>query len=186
MIAAGVVETGRVLVVEDDEVFRARLRYGLTKRGFDVVEAGSVGDAVAQLSAFAADDWPEYALLDLRLADGSGLTLVKTLLVGDPGTRVVILTGYGSIANAVEAVQLGAVQYLTKPVSIELVVQALLGSPVSDPASVPTAPSLARVEWEHIQRVMFDCEGNITRAAKILGLHRRSLQRKLSKLPSQR
>jgi two-component system, response regulator RegA len=183
-------EAGRVLVVEDDEVFRTRLVYGLGKQGFEVVEANSVASAEQHFERFAsgAEDWPEYALLDLRLADGFGLALVKKILAGDPGTRIVILTGYGSIANAVEAVQLGAVQYLTKPVSIELIVKALLGSQLGtqSPSATADTPSLARVEWEHIQRVMADCEGNITHAAKVLGLHRRSLQRKLSKMPSQR
>jgi two-component system response regulator RegA len=121
--------------------------------------------------------------VDLRLKDGSGLDVVRALAEVGRGTAVVVLTGYGSIATALEAVRLGARHYLTKPAGADEILAALLGEqrPPAPPAA--TAPSLARVEWEHINRVLPDCGGNVSEAARLLGIHRRSLQRKLAKFP---
>jgi two-component system response regulator RegA len=120
------------------------------------------------------------------------LEVVRELHRIDPSTRIVVLTGYGSIATALEAVRLGATHYLTKPADVDEIIAALDRDPrePADPSladgELPETPSLARVEWEHIQRVLTDCDGNITKAAERLGIHRRSLQRKLAKFPTRR
>lgn len=170
--------TGRsVLVVDDDDVFRLRLVRALSERGFDAQGARSHEEAMELAKA----ESPEFAVVDLRLPGKSGIDTVRELKHLDPATTVVLLTGYGSIASAVEAVRLGAVQYLSKPVDVDQVLAAFDGAaPAHDDASVP---SLARVEWEHINRILTDCGGNISQAARLLGVHRRSLQRKLAKYP---
>ena len=168
-----------VLVVDDDEVFRTRLGQAFRDRGFDVRTARDATEAIRS----ARQDSPEFAVVDLRMPDGSGLEVVRELHGIDPASVIVMLTGYGSIATAVEAVRLGAVHYLSKPVDIDQILSAFEGKSAASAASVP---SLARVEWEHIQRVLRDCDGNISQAARLLGLHRRSLQRKLSKDPVRR
>jgi two-component system response regulator RegA len=169
-----------LLVVEDDETLRVRMARALRDRGFAVSEAGSVAEATADRS-----EPLDAALVDLRLPDGSGLSVVEHLVAAHPGVAIVVLTGYGSIATALEAVRLGARHYLTKPADVDQILAALEGG---EPHAVPESqvPSLARVEWEHIQRVLQDCGGNISQAARVLGLHRRSLQRKLSKYPTAR
>ena len=168
-----------VLVVDDDEVFRQRLARALYERGLDVRTAPDVPGALAA----ARSDPPELAIVDLRMPGRSGLELVQELRKLDPATRILVLTGYGSIATAVESVKLGAATYLTKPVDADQILAAFNGE--TPPGSGPgfAVPSLARVEWEHIQRVMADCGGNLSQAARALGIHRRSLQRKLSKDP---
>lgn len=170
-----------LLLVDDDDVFRERLARAFRERGFDVETHASVAAATAALG----DESPEFALVDLRMPDASGLELVRTLHARDPATRIVVLTGYGSIATAVRAVKDGAADYLTKPLDFPRIAAALVGSELAeDPAEELRSPSLARIEWEHIQRVLVECDDNITQAAKVLGLHRRSLQRKLSKYPA--
>jgi two-component system, response regulator RegA len=168
-----------LLIVDDDAPFRERLVRAMRDRGF---EARGAADRQAALHA-AREDSPELALVDLRLGHESGLDLVRELKQNDPSTVVVVLTGYGSIATAVESVKLGAATYLTKPADADQIVAAFEGT---QPAEQPTVPSLARVEWEHIQRVLADCGGNVSQAARTLGLHRRSLQRKLTKYPPAR
>jgi two-component system response regulator RegA len=165
-----------LLIVEDDSPLRERLVRAMRDRGFDAV---GVPDHVAALAA-ARQDSPELALIDLRLRGESGLSVIRDLKELDPGTVVVVLTGYGSIATAVEAVKLGAASYLTKPADADQIVAAFDGT---QPQAESEVPSLARVEWEHIHRVLADCGGNVSRAARALGIHRRSLQRKLSKDP---
>lgn len=166
------------LVADDDEVFRERIARALRARGFEVREASGVADACA----LASQDSPELALVDLRMPDGSGLEVVRELHRLDATTRIVVLTGYGSIATALEAVRLGAVHYLTKPADVDQILAAF--DPGGTEGDVPAeTPSLARVEWEHINRVLTDCGGNISEAARVLGIHRRSLQRKLQKFP---
>ena len=131
-------------------------------------------------------DSPEMAVVDLRLPDRSGLDVVRELKAIDPQTAIVVLTGYGSIATALEGIRLGAVHYLTKPTdrrSDPRRLRARPGRRAARPAA-PDTPSLARVEWEHMQRVLTDCDGNVSEAARQLGMHRRSLQRKLSEYPS--
>ncbi len=166
-----------LLIVEDDEAFRTRLVRAFRDRGYDVTAAAGHDDAVASATA----DSPELALVDLRLPGRSGLEVVQALRAIDDTTRIVVLTGYGSIATAVESMRLGATSYLTKPVDAEQILDAFEGNP--QPAA-STVPTLARVEWEHIQRVLAGCDGNITQAARLLGIHRRSLQRKLFKNPA--
>jgi two-component system, response regulator RegA len=171
-----------LLVVDDDEAFRTRVVRAFRERGFSVSQAGDVAEAMAS----ARNDSPEMALVDLRLPGGSGLELVRELRALDPTTTIVMLTGYGSIATAVQSVQLGAATYLTKPVDADQILAAFdqaAGGSTGAPPSAPAAQPLARVEWEHIQRVLADCNGNVSQAARILGIHRRSLQRKLSKHP---
>jgi two-component system response regulator RegA len=186
-------EKPTLLLVDDDEVFRGRMARALRERGYDVRTAGSFDEA----RAMAAEDSPEFALVDLRMPGRSGLELVRELRALDATTRVVVLTGYGSIATAVEAMRLGAVHYLPKPADADDVIAAFSkGEKVESGANGDRdegavrleheAPSLARAEWEHIQRVLADCDGNVSDAARRLGLHRRSLQRKLQKDPPTR
>ena len=174
-----------LLIVEDDDRLRPRLARALAERGFETREADDYDTALQA----ARDDSPEYLLVDLRLPGAkSGLDIVRDIKALDPSTIVVVLTGYGSIATAVEAVRLGAAEYLTKPAEVDQIVAALTRSaPAAAPVEGPEqVPSLARVEWEHINRVLADCGGNVSKAARLLGIHRRSLQRKLSRFPSNR
>jgi two-component system response regulator RegA len=176
---------GRLLIVEDDDVLRSRLARAFRDRGFEVREALDVLTA----AEVAKRDRPEYALVDLRLQGGSGLEVVQALLARDATTNVVVLTGYGSIATALEAVRLGATSYLTKPADVDDILAAFGRANRADDrpgGAAPVVPSLARVEWEHINRVLADCGGNVSKAARQLGIHRRSLQRKLAKRPVSR
>jgi two-component system response regulator RegA len=172
-------ERPTLLVVDDDPAFRGRLARALEERGFAVSTAASVDEALTQVR-----EAPEYAVVDLRMPGRSGLELVKALKEQDPATQVLMLTGYGSIATAVEATKLGAVGYLTKPADADDVLQALTGQ--APPQDLHETPSLARAEWEYIQRVLAACGDNISEAARQLGIHRRSLQRKLHKYPPRR
>jgi two-component system response regulator RegA len=167
-----------LLIVDDDDRFRERLMQAFRSRGFDVRAAADYPAAVAS----AQVESPELALIDLRLPGGSGVDLVRELKGLDATTNVVVLTGYGSIATALESVRAGATTYLTKPVDADQIVAAF-DHPAAAGITPQGVPSLARVEWEHIQRVLADCEGNISQAARLLGIHRRSLQRKLAKFP---
>lgn len=175
----------KTLIVEDDPVFSDVLAGALRRRGFDVSVALSCEEATAMITAAP----PALAVVDLRIGSGSGLTLIPLLTRGPRPARTVVLTGYGSIATAVEAVKLGASQYLTKPADIETIVAALT-SPDSQPdkdAPLSSRPlSVKRVEWEHIQRVLTENDGNISATARSLGIHRRTLQRKLQKRPVSR
>jgi two-component system, response regulator RegA len=175
-------EAHSVLVVDDDDVFRTRLGRAFTDRGFEVRTAKSAEEAIA----LAQQDSPEFAVVDLRMPGASGVDVVRELHAIDPASVVVMLTGYGSIATAVEAIRAGAVHYLSKPVDVDEILAAFSGKATPNAGVGVEVPSLARVEWEHIQRVLSDCEGNISQAARLLGLHRRSLQRKLSKDPVRR
>ena len=152
-------------------------------RGLDVLGVPTAAEAMT----IAREELPELVLLDLRIGADSGLDLIPGLTELDPATRIVVLTGYGSVATAVEAVRRGALHYLTKPADADEILAAFdRGSATSDPV-VPLQPmSLDRVEWEHINRVLVDCGGNISEAARVLGIHRRSLQRKLAKYPARR
>lgn len=169
------------LVVDDDAVFRERLARALRKRGCEVVTAADADEAIAS----AWRESPERAVVDLRMPGRSGLELVKALKTIDPATQVLVLTGYGSIATAIDAIRLGATYYLNKPADADEVLAAFArgSAPVELNDAAVHAPSLARAEWEHIQRVLADSAGNISEAARRLGMHRRSLQRKLQKIP---
>ncbi len=174
-----------LLLVDDDEVFRTRMARAFVERGYEVASAGDFDGAVAQ----ARTESPELAVLDLKMPGKSGLELVKALLEIDPQTKIVVLTGYGSIATAIDAVRLGATYYLQKPADADEILAAFArgqAPPLDPPESDYRAPSLARAEWEHINRVLSDCGGNISEAARRLGIHRRSLQRKLQKYPPNR
>ena len=169
-----------LLVVDDDETFRVRLVRAFRDRGLEVTAAASFEEAMLAVQ----NDTPELALIDLRLPTRSGLDVVRELYALDPTTVIVVLTGYGSIATAVESVKAGAATYLTKPVDADQILAAF-AAPSAATTAEPTypIPSLARVEWEHIQRALTECNGNLSHAARRLGIHRRSLQRKLSKDP---
>jgi two-component system response regulator RegA len=169
-----------LLIVEDDDVLRERLGRAFTRRGLEVREARTAADAEASARA----DPPELALVDLRIGNDSGLRLIPALRALDPGTRIVVLTGYGSVATAVQALRLGAVHYLTKPADADEILAAFDQTP-SDGAEPDLIPmSLDQVEWEHINRVLLECGGNVSEAARLLRVHRRTLQRKLAKFPS--
>ena len=175
------IEGASVLVVDDDDSLREQLARAFAARGF-AVRSAATAEAAIEL---AADESPELAVVDLRIGADNGLALVRDLLRVDDTTRVIVLTGYGSIATAVKAMRLGAVDYLNKPADLDDLIAAFehADKPLSTRTDDHAAPSLARVEWEHIQRVLTDCGGNVTRAAKVLGIHRRSLQRKLRRPP---
>jgi two-component system, response regulator RegA len=173
------------LVVDDDEVFRLRLCRALAERNW-AAEAAADGEAALK---FARDRSPDLVLVDLRMPGMGGLDVVQELRAIDSSTTIIVLTGYGSIPTAISALKRGADHYLSKPADADQVLAAYerLRSAVSAGADVPeTVPTLARVEWEHMQRVISDCDGNISQAARLLGIHRRSLQRKLAKYPPSR
>lgn len=170
-----------VLLVDDDEVFVRVLARALGARGLTVTTAGSRASALAA----ARETSPDFVVLDLKLGDDNGLVLIPELLALHPETRILLLTGYASIATAVEAIKRGAWDYLAKPVDADQVLQAMRSDSRGGDESALTfaAPPLKRLEWEHIQRMLAECDGNISEAARRLGMHRRTLQRKLSKRP---
>jgi len=177
------IERPLLLIVEDDEALRGRLTRAFESRGMDVRGVGTAAEA----AAVAREEPPELVLLDLRVGSDNGLDLIPELTRLDPATRIVVLTGYGSVATAVEAVRRGAVHYLTKPADADEILSAFDRGSSASETSPPLQPmSLDRVEWEHINRVLMDCDGNISEAARVLGIHRRSLQRKLAKYPARR
>lgn len=174
-----------LLIVDDDAAFVRVLSRALSSRGFEVLGA-TRADEARQL---ARRHQPRYCVLDLKLGEENGLKLIAELHALVPQMRILLLTGYASIATAVEAIKRGAHDYLAKPVDADAVVRALLegeGTAGTDdePPEAPEAPlALRRLEWEHIQRVLTECDGNISETARRLGMHRRTLQRKLSKHP---
>jgi two-component system response regulator RegA len=166
-----------VLVVEDDKSFLQRLAKALEQRGFTVATAESVADGLAELERLA----PAFAVVDMRLGDGNGLDVISALKRSRPEARGIILTGYGNIATAVNAVKLGAVDYLAKPVDADDVVAALLAHE-NTTIELPENPMSAdRVRWEHIQRIYELCGRNVSETARRLSMHRRTLQRILAK-----
>jgi len=169
-----------LLLVDDDETFCRVLNKALTRRGFNVSAAHDVEAALL----LAEENAPEYAVVDLKMPGPSGLVLVKRLKELDPETRIVMLTGFASIATAVEAIKLGATHYLAKPVDADQVIAAFEREGGDAEAAVTAQPlSVDRLEWEHIQRVLAEHQGNISATARALKMHRRTLQRKLSKHP---
>ena len=169
-----------ILVVDDDKVFRNRLCRAFRDRGCEAHEAGT-----EETTELARTVSPDLVLLDLKMPGVSGLDLIQGIKKLDATIAIIILTGYGSIATAMDALKLGADHYLSKPADAEQILGAYadLNVGFTEKHTPTKVPSLARVEWEHIQRVLSDCSGNITQAAKLLGIHRRSLQRKLLKYP---
>ena len=166
------------MVVDDDDTLRGRMEKSLTRRGYKVVCAEDYDRAVE----VALQCQPDLAVLDLKMPGKSGLDLLTKLAEISPHTRSVILTGYGSITNAVEAIKMGAVNYVTKPADADQVLTALEESTDDEVADEFAPPSLATAQWEHIQRVLASCDGNISEAARVLDIPRRTLQRKLKKL----
>jgi len=172
----------RLLLVEDDTRFAEVLAAALRRRGLEVTVATGVAAAQALLG-----EGFTHALIDLSLPDGSGLELVTALAQGSPPARVVVMTGYASIATAVEAIKLGAVHYLSKPADADELLAAFARDDGRTDVPVPEAPpSVERLQWEHIQRVLTDCGGNVSEAARRLAMHRRTLQRRLRKRPVRR
>ena len=170
-----------VLLVDDDEMLCEVLGRAFASRGLAVRTAHTARDAIALAEAAA----PEYAVVDLRLPDQSGLKLITALKTIAPKMGVVVLTGHGSIPTAVEAVKLGASHYLTKPVDADEVLSALQREAGDDSVPIPAKPmSVERLEWEHIQRVLHENNDNVSATARALSMHRRTLQRKLRKHPA--
>lgn len=169
-----------LLLVDDDLIFCDVMQRALSRRGFRVTLAHSVNEALAHARA----ESPAYAVIDLKMPRDSGLRLISELRSLSEGVRIVVLTGYASVATAVEAIKLGATHYLAKPIDADEVVAAF-GRAVGDVGTpVPNRPlSVDRLEWEHIQRVLGENGGSISATARSLGMHRRTLQRKLSKRP---
>ena len=171
-----------ILLVDDEDHFRNRLQKAFVRRGFIAVGAGGFDEAVDALKNNRFD----YAVFDLRMPGKSGLDLIREAKKMQSDLKIVVLTGYGSIATATEAIKQGALYYLPKPADVDDILAAFVKDSDEDVAEatdeIPT-PSLARAEWEHINRVLSDCNGNISAAAKRLNVHRRTLQRKLLKYP---
>ncbi len=169
-----------LLYVDDDEVLRERLSRAFVARGLSVLAAPSVDEACEHLDSAS----PDLALVDLKMPGKSGLELLKEIRIRSPKTKSIVLTGYGSIANAVEAMQLGALNYVTKPADADQILEAFEQAPTRTAGTDSDQlkrPSLAETEWNHIQQVLADCDGNVTHAARILDIPRRTLQRKLKK-----
>ncbi|MDZ7872887.1 MAG: ActR/PrrA/RegA family redox response regulator transcription factor [Rhizobium sp.] len=166
-----------LLIVDDDAPFLRRLARAMESRGFTVELAGSVAEGMAKAKEAA----PAYAVVDLRLGDGTGLDVIEAIRERRSDTRIIVLTGYGNIATAVTAVKLGALDYLAKPADADDVYLALTQRP-GEKAEIPENPMSAdRIRWEHIQRVYESCERNVSETARRLNMHRRTLQRILAK-----
>jgi two-component system response regulator RegA len=176
-----------ILIVDDDDRLRERLGKAMAARGYQVHAAADHAAAMAIARAHPID----RAIVDLRMPGPGGLTVIKDLLELQPAMAIVVVTGYGSIATAVEAVKLGAHDYLTKPSNADQILAAFDAEPEPTAAGATAGgaelpyevPSLARLEWEHIARVLRECNGNVSKAARVLGMHRRTLQYKLAKFP---
>lgn len=167
------------LLVDDDEVYARVLQRSLARRDVDVRVATTTRAALEAVSG----RMPEFALVDLKLGGESGLDLIAPLREVGPDMLIIVVTGYASVATAVEAMRRGADNYLPKPVTAEVLLRALREEPVVDAEPAGTMTPLSRLEWEHIAQAMQDSAGNISAAARLLGMHRRSLQRKLAKRP---
>jgi two-component system response regulator RegA len=182
--AAAPDEGNELLLVDDDPVFLRVLGRALAARSFQVHTAASLAEGTARLEGDDALS-PDFAVLDLNLDGSSGLKLIGNLRQANPDCRILILTGYASISTAVDAIKLGADQYLAKPVEVDAIVRALLEEQAPDEQAPGHATlSVSRMEWEHIQRVLAEHDGNVSATARALKMHRRTLQRKLSKRPT--
>lgn len=168
------------LLVDDDATYLRTLKRSLEKRGLNIETATNANDALHAARTFR----PAFALVDLKLGVQSGLDLIVPLRESIPDAQIVLVTGYSSVATAVEAMKRGADDYLPKPVSVATILRVLEGQSATEEETDFAMTPLSRVEWEHIQQAMIDTDGNISAAARLLGMHRRSLQRKLAKRPS--
>jgi two-component system response regulator RegA len=179
MADTGMALTGErsLLIVEDDKSFLQRLARAMESRGFTVAVAESVAEGLHEVEKSA----PAYAVVDMRLGDGTGLDVISALKKRRPDARGIILTGYGNIATAVNAVKLGAVDYLSKPADADDVVAALIAIEGRKPEPPENPMSADRVRWEHIQRIYELCGRNVSETARRLNMHRRTLQRILAK-----
>lgn len=173
-------ENPNLLLVDDDEVFCQVLSRALRKREYNVSVAYNFNQAVK----LAEQYHPEFAIVDLRIGTDSGLNVIKSLISIEPDIRIVILTGYASISTAIESIKLGAIHYLTKPADVDEILQSFYHDEGNADINLQTQPmSAKRMEWEHLQKVLHDHQGNVSAAARAMGMHRRTLQRKLSKKP---
>ena len=170
------------LLVDDDAVFCEVLARVLQRRGERAVTVSNGERALAEVTARLQTDKIDRVVLDLKLEQESGLSILQQLLDAQPSLQVLILTGYSSISTAVEAIKLGAINYLCKPSGVEDIVAAF-ETKAGQAELQESPPSVNRLEWEHIQKVLNQNDGNISATAKILGMHRRTLQRKLQKRP---
>ncbi len=169
-----------LLLVDDDEIFCSVMAQALDKRGFQTLVSYGVKQAIERCQTIR----PEYAVIDLNMPNESGLTLVKYLAEQDATIRIIILTGYASIATTVEAIKLGATYYLAKPANADDIVAAFKKTKGNAAAEIEEQNrSLNQIEWEHIQQTLIENEGNVSATARALGMHRRTLQRKLQKRP---
>ncbi len=168
------------LLIDDDALYLRALQRSLERRGHAIQTATNAAQAI-ELANFHK---PDYALVDLKLADQNGLDLISPLRQAHESMRIILVTGYASVATAVEAIKRGADHYLAKPTTIEAILRALDDGAADEPTEAEaTMTPLSRLEWEHIQQAMIDSNGNVSAAARLLGMHRRSLQRKLAKKP---
>ena len=181
MTAPATKEAATGLLVDDDTLYLQTLQRSLQKRGLAASIATNVADALQVANTRALD----FALIDLRLGAESGLELIAPLRRCQPRIRIVLLTGYASVATAVEAIKRGADNYLLKPTTVEMILRTLAAQPTDAPPPEPqaTMTPLSRLEWEHIHQALAETNGNVSAAARLLGMHRRSLQRKLAKRP---
>ena len=166
-----------LLIVDDDNPFRERLSRAMEKKGFQVSQAESVKLGIESVKLKK----PAFAVVDLRLNDGNGLEVVKEIQINNPSSRIMMLTGYGNIPTAVAAIKEGAIDYIAKPADADDVEKALLADPNQKPAPPENPLSADRVKWEHIHRVFELCNRNVSETARRLKMHRRTLQRILSK-----
>ena len=172
-----------VIIVDDDVAFCSALSRAFSKRNYSITTAHSVSE-LTDMSGLGEVD---YGVVDLRLGEESGLNAIKLLRERNPNIKIVMLTAYASIATTVEAMKLGAINYLTKPASVQEVIDKLVKTPNIDTALIEETPlSVKRLEWEHLQKILLEHDGNISAAARALNMHRRTLQRKLQKRPVKR
>ncbi len=169
-----------ILIIDDDEIFCHVLANALEKRGYKTKQAYDYKHCYNTIIKWQ----PRFAVVDLRIGNDSGLKVCQMLLENIPNINIVILTGYASIATAVEAIKLGVIQYLTKPTDVDTILKALVQNKADLDVEIPSKPlPVKRLEWEHLQKVLAENNGNISKAAKQLDMHRRTLQRKLQKKP---
>jgi two-component system, response regulator RegA len=169
----------RGLIVDDDELYLRTLQRALERRGHTVAVAADAAAAIEQARATQ----PDFAVVDLKLASENGLDLIAPLREAHPTLCIVLVTGYASVATAVEAIKRGADHYLAKPTTVAAILRAVQGESDEVADIETTMTPLSRLEWEHIQQAMIETDGNVSAAARLLGMHRRSLQRKLAKKP---
>ena len=174
---------GTTLIVDDDTIFCEVLASALENRNYSSKQANDFIQAQEMVQSWR----PDYAIVDLRIGNDSGLKGCEMLLEKHPNIRIVMLTGFASIATAVEAIKLGVTQYLTKPTDLDTIINALKQDEADPEIEIASTPlSVKRLEWEHLQKVLYENDGNVTKAAKKLNMHRRTLQRKLQKKPVKR